>query len=77
MPPSNQGFTSMRTCPTAALSARMGNFDRDKPLKFVWFVALGLLLSIASHIATQRPQWQIPLLTEHCLTQPARFILNG
>jgi len=34
-------------CQFTAAAAGRGNFYRDKPLRFVWFVALGLLLSIA------------------------------
>jgi hypothetical protein len=73
----NAESTGKKHCQFTAAAVGTGNFDRDKPLGSVWFVALGLLLSITSQITPQRLQAQISLLTELCLTQPARFILNG
>ena len=53
-----------------------GNLNRDKPLLCGLFTAPSRLLSEAGQIAGQCLQWQIPLLTEVCLTESACFILS-
>ena len=59
-----------------AAAARTGNLNRDKPLLCGLFTAPSRLLSEAGQIAGQCLQWQIPLLTEICLTESACFILS-
>jgi hypothetical protein len=59
----NAESAGQKHCQFTAAAASTGNLYRDKPLGVVWFVALGLLSSIASQIAPQRLEGQIPLLT--------------